>query len=396
MEELKSACRVLIVAGEASGDLHGANMIRAARLLDDGLSFFGAGGSRMAEAGCEILFPVEELEVMGIVDVVRHLPVLWGAFRRLKKLLRGPQPPDALVLVDFQEFNQLLARQARRAGVPVLFYIGPTVWAWRPGRVKKMARSVDRLAVIFPFEPDFYAKERLRVDYVGHPLLDDLTEQRPRRDILAELQLDPRQPVVGLFPGSRSSELKYNLETLLETARRVRLELPGVQFLLPVAPSIALESLRRQVAAAALPLRLVRKDIYRVARACDAVLSVSGTVTLQVALTGTPLVIVYKTAPLNYFIGRLLIKSRHIGLPNIVAGRRIVPEFVQGQATPGPLAEELLRLLRNEDYRRAMSEQLTAVRDRMGRAGCSQRVAHLLLGLLGRSSKKEQDSWNKV
>ncbi|APG28964.1 lipid-A-disaccharide synthase [Syntrophotalea acetylenivorans] len=370
--------RVLVVAGEASGDLHGANMIRAAKDIDPNLCFFGVGGPRMKQAGCDILLPAEELEVMGLVDVVGHLPVLWRAFKSLKKILNSPERPDVLVLIDFQEFNLLLARQARKAGVPVVFYVGPTVWAWRRGRVKRYARAVDRLAVIFPFEPAYYADEDIEVEYVGHPLLDEARATRQRDDYLQELGLDSSRPVVGIFPGSRNSELKYNLPTMLEAAERVALQLPGVQFLLPVAPSFDLEAMRQRIESCMLPILLVRGSIYDVANACDAVLTVSGTVTLQIALVGTPMAILYKTASLNYAIAKRVVNLPHIGLPNIVAGREVVREFIQDQATAETVAEELIKILTDAQYQESLQQGLGQVRQCMGDPGCSQRVAQMV------------------
>lgn len=369
--------RAMIVTGEASGDLHGAGLIRSARAIDPGLSFFGVGGPCMAGEGCEIVIPAEELAVMGLVEVAGHLPVLWRAFKKLKSLLRGRQRPDVLVLIDFQEFNLLLARQARRAGVPVLFYIGPTVWAWRRGRVKTIARAVDRLAVIFPFEPAYYADEDIAVEYVGHPLLDEARVTRERCDFLQELGLDPDRPVVGLFPGSRKSELKYNLPTLLETAGLVLRQIPSAQFLLPVASSFALDDMQSRLGEGSVPVRLVQESIYDVINACDAIISVSGTVTLQIALVGTPMAIIYKTAPLNYAIGRRVVKVAHIGLANIVAGREVVREFIQHEATAENTAGEIVKILKDADYNANMRRQLAGIRREMGEAGCSERVARM-------------------
>ena len=392
MELGKRQRRAMIITGEASGDLHGAHLIKAARELDPDLEFFGVGGKHMADAGCELVLRGEELAVMGLVEVLGHLPTLYRAFRRLKKLLHGEQRPDVLVLIDFQEFNLLLARAAKKAGVPVLFFVGPTVWAWRRGRVKKMARAVDRLAVIFPFEPDYYAGEDIEVEYVGHPLLDEARATRPRDDFLGEAGLDVGRPVVGLFPGSRNSELKYNLPTMLEAAQRVAGQLPDTQFLLPVATSFKLEDMRRRLDKCVLPIQLVQGDVYDVANACDAILSVSGTVTLQIALVGTPMAIIYKTAPLNYAIGKRVVKLPHIGMPNIVAGREIAREFIQDQATAESLSEEIIKILTNTEYRSTLRQNLAEVSGHMGEAGCAKRVAEMASALSRRGAVKEQFS----
>jgi lipid-A-disaccharide synthase len=388
--ELKIPRRAMIVAGEASGDLHGANLIKSARAIDPGLSFFGVGGPCMAREGCDIILPAEQLAVMGLVEVIGHLPSLWRAFRQLKALLHGERRPDVLVLIDFQEFNLLLARQAKRAGVPVLFYIGPTVWAWRRGRVKKIARAVDRLAVIFPFEPAYYADEDLAVEYVGHPLLDEARVSTERGDFLKQQGLDPYRPVVGLFPGSRKSELKYNLPAILAAAEQVSRQVPAAQFLLPVASSFTPDDMGRRLGGSSVPIRLVQASIYNTANACDAIISVSGTVTLQIALVGTPMAIVYKTAPLNYAIGRRVVRLAKIGLPNIVAGREVAREYIQHQATAEHIAEEIVRILTDSVYSDTMRRKVSEVRHHMGEAGCSERVARMASELSRRSGVKEQ------
>jgi lipid-A-disaccharide synthase len=380
----------LIVTGEASGDLHGGNLIEAARRIDPDLFFYGVGGPRMREAGCKILIPAEELAVMGLIEVFGHLPTLWRAFRKLKALLRGENRPDVLILIDFQEFNLLLARAARRAGVPVLFYVGPTVWAWRRGRVKQFARAVDRLAVIFPFEPDYYLGEDIDVEYVGHPLLDEVRVTQDKNLLLQKLGLRAARPVVGLFPGSRKSELKYNLPTILETATLIRDRLPEVQFVMPVAPSFDVTEIHRLLGSNPLSIQAVQESVYDIANACDAVLTVSGTVTLQVALVGTPMTILYKMAPLTYAVGRRVVKVSHIGLVNIVAGRQIVKEFIQQEATAENLAAEILKILQDSHYNRNLREELDKVRGLMGEAGCSGRVARMAVDLSHGSSSKEQ------
>ncbi len=383
--------RVMIVTGEASGDLHGANLIHAAGKLDPELKFFGVGGARMAEAGCEILIPGEELAVMGFVEVLGHFPTIWRAFRKLKKVLHGPQKPDVLVLIDFAEFNMLLAAQAKKAGVPVLYYVSPQVWAWRRGRVRRIASVVDRLAAIFPFEPELYKTQDIDVEYVGHPLLDefDVTEERP--DFLLKSGLDPNRPVIGLFPGSRKNELKYIFDTIMESAVRLSEKYPSAQFLLPVASSFRKQDMQALVDPYGIPVTLIDGDIYNIIQACDAIISVSGTVTLQIALVGTPMAIVYKMAPLSYTIGRRLIRVPYIGLANIVAGRQVVKEFIQHQASPEAVAGEIDAILSDGDYNRTMRSDLLTIQQRMGEGGCSERVARMVSELSRGISVKERN-----
>jgi lipid-A-disaccharide synthase len=388
MNAAKAQRRALIVTGEASGDLHGANLIRAARDVDPGLSFFGIGGRKMRAAGCDIVFPAEELAVMGLVEVVGRLPVIRRAFRLLQGLLRGPQRPDLVILIDYPGFNLRFAKVAKRAGIPVLYYIAPKVWAWKKGRVKTIAARVDKLAVIFPFEPPLYQGLGLDVEYVGNPLLDEYRREREREPFLRDAGFDPGLPVVGLFPGSRKSEFRYMFDTLLESARLLVEQGVARQFLLPVAPACDRAALAQRVAAAGLPVTLVEDNIYDVSGACDAILCVSGTVTLQAALAGTPLAILYRGAALTYAVGRRLVKIPHFGLPNIVAGREVAREFLQDTANPPALAAEIRRLLEDRAYRHAALAGLAEVRECLGEPGCSRRVAEIAAAMSGARNQK--------
>ena len=374
--------RVMVVAGEASGDLHGSHLIQAAAEHHPQLSFLGVGGDKMRAEGCRILFPSDELSVMGVVEVVRQLPKILRRFRQLKKLLSGIDPPDLLVLIDFPDFNLRLAKVAKAAGVPVLYYISPKVWAWRSSRAKVIAERVDRLALIFPFEEKIYASLGVDAEYVGNPLLDEFVRNQPQGLLRSKLGIGADEQVIGIFPGSRHSELEYILETLVATAELLHLKKPAAKFLLPVAPSLSRDVLERRFLQSKLPISIVEENIYEVATACDAVLSVSGSVTLQLSLVGTPMAILYKVAPLSYFIGKLLIKIKSVGLPNIVAGRKIIYEFIQDAAIPGPLSDEVLRLLDDQDYRKKIEQDLQEVRQLLGEPGCSVRVSAIIAEML--------------
>nr|WP_320115671.1 lipid-A-disaccharide synthase [uncultured Desulfuromonas sp.] len=373
--------RALIVTGEASGDLHGANLIKAAQQLDPELTFCGVGGEKMAAAGCDILIPSSELSVMGLVEVVRHLPRIWRVFQQLKQLLFSAQPPDVVILIDSPDFNLRLARQAKKAGIPVLYYVSPQVWAWRKGRVKGISAVVDRLAAIFPFEPDCYRGYPIDVRYVGHPLLDEAGVSDDVEAIRQRYQLSGQGPTIGLFPGSRQNELTYSFPTIVETAAQLALAYPEADFVVPLAPGVAEEQLRPQLEAAGVNATFVRDSIYDTAAVCDVVLCVSGTVTLQVALVETPMAILYKAAPLTYTIGKHLVSVEFIGLPNIVAGKSIIREFIQDDANPQALTEEIQRILNDETYHKTMKQHLADVRHRMGEPGCSGRVAQMAIEL---------------
>ncbi len=385
--------RVMIVTGEASGDLHGANLIKASQELDSGLQFFGVGGQNMEAAGCEILIAGEELAVMGIVEVLGHFPVIWRSFQKLKKILHGPERPDALVLIDFPEFNLRLAKQAKKARVPVLYYVSPQVWAWRRGRVKKIAEVVDSLAAIFPFEPELYDSLDINVEYVGHPLLDEFDTSGERLNLREKHRIPEHKKIVGLFPGSRGNELQFILKTIVASAEIIYAKNTDVHFLVPVAGSLPQEQIESAFPEN-LPITFIDSSsvsIYDVASSCDMILTVSGTVTLQIALVGTPMVILYKVSPLTYEIGKRLIKVDHIGLANIVAGKRVVPELIQNQATPERLAAEALKLLHDANYAELVRQELTSVRDKLGQPGCSERVAKMLIQLVSALPKNDHD-----
>lgn len=373
--------QVMIVAGEASGDLHGSHLLNAAAVYPQ-LSFFGVGSKRMAEAGCRLLFNADELSVMGIWEVFGRLPTIVRRFRQLKKLLQSDDRPDLLILIDFPDFNLRLAKVARQMGVPILYYISPKVWAWRSGRARVIAERVDRLALIFPFEEDIYRPLGVAADYVGNPLLDEFAARVDSGNLRAQLGMGTEEQVVGIFPGSRQSELNHIFPKLVETAQLIQRDKPQAKFLLPVAPSLQRTQIEQRLQNSQLPIRCIEGDIYQVAEACDAVLSVSGTVTLQLALTGTPMAVLYQVAPLSYAIGKRLIKVEHVSLTNIVAGRGIVREFIQEDAEPPAMSAEVLRLLDDQPYRRQMQSDLAEVRRRLGGPGCSKRVAEMAAEML--------------
>ncbi len=386
---------VLIVAGEASGDLHGSNLIKAAAEHHPQLQFFGVGGDKMAAAGCRILFPANELSVMGLTEVIGRLPKIFQRFQQLKKVIRSDKAPDLLILIDFPDFNLRLAKIAKAAGVKVLYYISPKVWAWRSGRTKTIAERVDRLALIFPFEPQIFRPFGVQADYLGNPFLDEFFDNRPRGILRRQLGINDKDQVVGIFPGSRNSELRYILDTLIDTAELVHRQKPATKFLVPVAPSLSRDMLEQRFAAAGLPVFIVEDNIYEIAAACDVVLTVSGTVTLQIALVETPMIILYKVAPFSYAIGKRLISVDHVGLPNIVAGKTVVREFIQDDATAENLFAEIELILGDGNYRSAMIHGLGEVKELMGRHGCSVKVADLANELVKQEKISCEEEKNK-
>ena len=376
------AARVLMIAGEASGDLHGADLLRALRARVPRLEVFGIGGADLRAAGMQTVVDAGEVATVGVVEAVSHVRQLYGVYRTLVRRLRE-HPPDLCILIDFPEFNLRVARAAKRAGVPVLYYIGPQVWAWRRGRVRKIARRVDRLAVVFPFEPPLYETQLPGVEFVGHPLLDRVRVTRSREETRARYGLDASRRTVVLLPGSRTTEIDNLLPPLLDAARRLARE-DDCQFALALAHTLTREEVEARLAGAGIPVPVVGGDTYNLVAASDLALVTSGTATLECALLECPMVIVYRLAPVSWLIARLLVHGvRCVGMPNIVAGHEIVPELLQRQATGERIAAAAQGILRDPARRAAMVDELRGVRRSLGRGGAAGRAAAIALEMLG-------------
>ncbi len=373
--------RVMIVAGEASGDIYGAQLAEETARLAPEVRFLGIGGQRMREAGVETLVDSADMAVVGLVEVLRHFDVIARAFLRLKKILLE-NPPDLLVLIDYPGFNLRLARVARRAGVRVLYYISPQIWAWRRGRVKKIARLVDHMAVIFPFELPFYHDAGVAASFVGHPLYDLVKVDRERADAAASFGLDPSRGILGLFPGSRRSEVHRLLPVILQAAALLKQRFPDLQLVLPLASTLEHEDIAPHLDNAKLPVTVTRERIHDLIRACDAIISVSGTVTLEIALVGTPLVVIYKLSPLTFQLAKRLVKVDHIALCNIVAGGRVVKELIQDDASAEGIATEIGAILTDRAHGDAIRAGLATVRSRLGGGGAARNLARLILEMV--------------
>lgn len=379
--------RIMIVAGEASGDIYGADLVRKARHLDSKLHFFGIGGSLMREAGVTTLVDSADIAVMGLVEVLKHFDVISSAFSKLKNILQK-DPPELLILIDYPGFNLRLANVAKNAGVKVLYYISPKVWAWKAGRIRKIAATVNRMAVIFPFEVPLYEKAGVPVSFVGHPMLDLVNVRMNREEAAISFNLDPSKKTVGLFPGSRKSEIERILPAILAAAERLHKRFPDLQFVLPLASTLSEADIRPHLNGIGITPVITDQRIHDLIRACDAIISVSGTVTLEIALVGTPMVIIYKLAPLTYQVAKRVVKIDHIGLCNIVAGRGIVRELIQEQANPEEIAAEIEKILTDESYRAKMNGELAAIREKLGGGGAALRTANLAFDLINRKQDR--------
>ena len=369
--------RILIVTGEASGDVHGANLAKALKAMDPGLSLLGVGGSRMQAAGVELVQGISQLDVMGLIgpSVVR---ALIHRVLRLRRILQE-EPLDLVVLIDNPGLNLHFARVAKKAGRRVVYYIAPQLWAWRPRRMKWMQRRVDHVVVTLPFEEALYRRAGVSCTFVGHPLLDEVAPSYDRAELRKRFGFDTAGPVIGLLPGSREGEVRALLPIMLQAMAKLAGAHPGLQFVVAQAPSIRDGLIEELSAGIGMCVRVIRDQASEVMAAADLLLVASGTATLQAAVIGTPLVIMYRTSWLTYWIARWLIRVRWIGLVNIVAGRGIVPELIQEDATPGRLTEEATRLLVDRTSYDTMKAALHRVRGSLGEPGASRRAAAVVL-----------------
>ena len=369
-----------LVAGDPSGDAHAASLVDALRRLDASLTFAGLGGPRMRQAGVELLDDLTHTAAIGPFDAARHLGHFARARRRLAERLRA-QRPDAVVLVDFGDFNlPVIAPLAKRAGCKVLYYISPQLWAWGRFRLQWVRRYVDRMIVLFKFEEEFYRRAGVPVTWVGHPLIETARASVSREQAQQELGLNPWRKTVGLLPGSREQEIRRHLPLLLAAAERIAWEMPGVQFLLPKAPHLPgrlfapLEGRRNE-----LEIVVCENRMYDGLQVLDGALIASGTATLEAALFEVPMVVVYRMSWPTYLAARCVVRVEHIAMANLIAGRAVVPECVQRQATPSRIARELVNVLRSPERRAAMQEALRKVKAELGPVGSVDRAAQAVL-----------------
>jgi lipid-A-disaccharide synthase len=378
---------ILLSAGEASGDLLGAELATELKRRTPDLELAGMGGDRMAAAGVALAVQARDVAVVGLTEALARLPKLWRAYRLLVGMLRDPRP-DLLLCIDFPEFNLRLARAAARVGVPVCYYVSPQIWAWRRGRIRTLRRLVRRMLVIFPFEEALYREAGVPVRFVGHPLLDRVQAVPSREVCRARLGLLGGERLIGLLPGSREAEVRRHLPVMAEAAARIGTALPGTRFAVAVADTVAPERLTPLVPSdLRAAIRLVTGDTYGVIRAAELVIAASGTVTLEAGVLGTPLVVIYKVSPLTYLAGRLLIRVPFIGMVNLVAGRQVAPELIQGAATPERIAAEALSLLRDPTRLAAVRAELARLPGLLGEGGAPGRAAEAVLACLAEARR---------
>ena len=368
--------KVLFVAGEASGDLHAAGVAAALQRLRPELGLAAVGGSRLAEQGVELIHRDNQLGVMGFMEIVKHVPRHFALLRRLRTMMKRGDFA-LVVLIDYPGFNMKVAAAAKQAGVPVLYYVTPQVWAWGAGRIPKLARMVAKAAVILPFEEPLLRGYGIDATFVGHPMLDRTLNMPTRLEAREALRLAQNQPVLALFPGSRQQEIDRLIDDFVATAKELQRRKPGLQVIVSVASTVALDSAR-------CPFRLVHSASLSVLRAADAALCKSGTTTLEAAIADCPLVVAYRTGRVSYALAKRAVKISHIGLVNVVAGREVAREFIQDDIVPETIAEAMLGLLDpGSRQRQEVLAGLAEVRSKLGSPGAADRVARMASDLVG-------------
>ena len=374
-----SSYRFLIVAGEASGDMYGADVARGLLRQFPDCEIYGLGGQRMRDAGVQLEGDISKTAVIGPFEVVSSLANLYRVFRRLAERVET-EPPTAAILIDFPDFNLRLGKRIKDAGVPVVYYVSPQVWAWREGRLKQLRRFVSKMLVILPFEEEMYRKAGVDVEFVGHPLVDMVRATKSKEEFCAAYHLDPRKPIVALLPGSRRKEVRFILPTLCETTTLISQQKPDTQFVLPMASGLHRRSVEDMVGSH--PITIVTNDTYNAVRYARAAIVASGTATLETALLGTPEVIVYRISQASWLVGKALLKVRLYGIVNIILGEEVVPELFQERMTPEAVSKVTLRLMDDVWVQSRIRGNYEKLRRQLGSGNVSDRVVEAVAKLI--------------
>jgi len=373
--------RITIITGEASGDLYGSLLAHEILSLAPQTRLTGIGGAEMAKSGVDLFLSIDDLSIVGFWEALTQLPKLRKAFLTTKRMIEN-NPPDLLILIDYPGFNLRIASFARSKGIKVLYYIPPQIWAWGAGRIKSIKRNVTKTAVILPFESEIYTRNRVDAVYVGHPLLDVVRVDMERDEFLGKLGLSRDRSLVTLLPGSRMKEVERHIDPLLETAHLLTTLKPDIQFVIPTFPNFY-RLIQDRATNWNLPLKVIDHGRYEAMKYSDLAILCSGTATLEAAILGTPAIVIYKLALFSWIIGKLVVKVPFVSLTNLVAGKEVFPEYLQGAVKPSKLADEALEILNDRKRRSEMLQELSIVKERLGPPGASKRVAQLALSLIG-------------
>ncbi len=376
---------VMIISGEASGDMHGAALLQAMQAIDPALTFSGMGGSELQKAGMDVLFDAAKVSVVGLTEIITHLPDILSARSTLIREMKNKRP-SLLILIDFPEFNLWLASTAKKLGIPVFYYISPQIWAWRKGRARKIGRLSSRTGVILPFEKEFYARYNIEVDFVGHPLIDRVKSRMSKEDFCRQYSIVPDNNLIAIIPGSREKEIKNLLPDFLAAAEIISKEYPNTTFLLPKAETIRQQTLKENGLdnyKEKLDVRVIEENRYDLMKWCQAAMAASGTVTLELALLQVPTVTSYRTSPLTYRIGKLLVRGiKYFSLVNLIADKRVIAELLQDEVTPERLSAETMQVMLGGKNRETTLKELAKIRNLLGEKGAAHKAAQVALSLI--------------
>lgn len=378
MNELK---KIVIIAGEASGDLHASSLIRELKKMNSNLEMFGIGGDRMRREGVELIFHIDKLSFMGFFEVIKRLSFIRGVMRKMTSMIETRRP-DLAILIDYPGFNLRLAKKVKNLGIPVVYYISPQVWAWGGNRVTKMQNLIDQMVVIFPFEKEIYEKFNIDCEFVGHPLLEVTRPILPLEDFQKRFDIRKNDVVVGLLPGSRWQEVEKILPIMFESSELLKTRIKNLKVLLGLAPTIKKEKMEDLLTQAGFGAKIVQNLAYDLMKHADLLLITSGSATLECAILGTPFLVLYKTSLWTYLLAKSLISIPNIALANVVAGKRIVPEFIQNRAVPNQISEEMYGILTDRERYKAIQNELKKVKQKLGEEGASKKAAEIVMQML--------------
>jgi len=374
--------QILIIAGEASGDMHGVGLIKELRRINPQVSFFGMGGDKMREAGVETFYHINQLSFMGFFEVLENLGFFREVMKKMTQIL-DERKPDLAILIDYPGFNLKLAEEIKKRKILILYYISPQVWAWGKGRIKKIKKLVDKMIVFFPFEEKIYKDAQVDVDFIGHPLLDVVKTSLTPDEFRNKFGIEKDQILIGLFPGSRALEVEKILPIMLSSCEIMKSKIKDLKVAVSLAPTIEKDYLVSFLTQKRLEVVLVEKFTYDLMRYSDFLLVKSGTSTLEAAIIGTPFVVIYKTGFLTWLVARSLVKVPYIGMVNLISGKKIVPEFVQYEAKPEKIAGEMYQFLTDKEKYQKMKDELSAVKEKLGEKGAYKRGAEIVFRMLG-------------
>lgn len=366
---------ILIVAGEVSGDIHGGKLVKAIKELSPEINIAGIGGENMSSAGMKLLRNVNEMSFLGFTEIIKHLPFVRKVMNELLKWIEIERP-KVVVLIDYPGFNLRLAQKAKNLGCKIIYYISPQIWAWGKGRIKKIARVVDQMIVIFPFEEELYRNAGVSVEFVGHPILENLESSFSREDFFSENELDPDEKLIGLLPGSRTQEVDSLYKIMIDAVDLLKPEYPNMQSITAKSPVLDNAVYNKITGNDSLKQS---NNIYDIMKHSNLLFVASGTATLESACFGTPLIVVYRVSPISWIIGKMLVKIKSIGLVNIVAGKKIAPEILQSELTPYRLAHEALNILKDDKLYAETSSELLNVKKLLGEPGASKKAAEIII-----------------